>query len=101
MPQTTKKPTRHAHTIENEIAHMMNQSSCDRCGGLLIKGHCLDVANPGGELWITTKHCIQCGNVIDPVILKNQKEVLNPPPQPERVPRPRPTFGVAFQRRNR
>ena len=101
MPQTTKKPTRAANTIEVEIAHMMNQSSYDRCGGLLIKGHCLDVANPEGELWITTKHCVQCGNVIDPVILKNQKEVLDPLPQTERVPRPRPTFGVALQRRNR
>ncbi|WNM56692.1 hypothetical protein [Candidatus Nitrospira allomarina] len=101
MPPTTKKPSTAAHKVENEIAHMMNQSSCDRCGGLLIKGYCLDVANPEGELWITTKHCIQCGNVIDPVILKNQKELLPTSHQAERVPRPRPSYGVAMQRRKR
>ena len=101
MPPTTKKPSHAAHKIENEIAHMMNQSSCERCGGLLIKGYCLDVANPEGELWVTTKHCIQCGNVIDPVILKNQKELLPSSPQAERVPRPRPSYGVAMQRRKR
>ena len=96
MPQMTKKSSCADQQSKTPIAQVMNQSTCERCGGLLVKGHCLDVANPEGQLWITTKHCVQCGNVIDPVILKNQEESLEHPHQEERQARPRPSFGVAL-----
>ena len=99
MTQATRKAARSKEQSENHIAHLMHQSSCDRCGGLLVQGHCLDVANPEGQLWINTKHCIQCGNVIDPVILKNQEEGLDHSLQEERQARPRPSFAVALGRR--
>lgn len=98
MQPTSMKPSLIKNTFENHIAHIMNTPSCERCGGLLIKEYCLDASNPDGQVWITTKHCVQCGNVVDPVILKNQEEALSPH-QVERSARPRPSYGVALQRR--
>lgn len=51
-----------------------NASQCERCGGFLVPHHCLDVEGSStGELWCWTLRCIQCGEVIDPVILKNRR----------------------------
>lgn len=46
--------------------------SCARCGGLLASEFCMDLLNSAGELDIKTLRCVQCGDIVDPVILANR-----------------------------
>ena len=48
-----------------------------RCGGLMITEYYLDLKDDTGQIGITGLRCTSCGEVIDPVILRNQ---LNPTP---------------------
>ncbi|CAI4029954.1 hypothetical protein DNFV4_00374 [Nitrospira tepida] len=45
---------------------------CVRCGGLLVIDHCTDLMDGTGRLEFTALRCVQCGDVIDPVILRNR-----------------------------
>ncbi len=47
--------------------------SCTRCGGLLVSHWCMNVNYDAGGMEILTKRCLQCGEVIDPVILENRQ----------------------------
>ena len=49
------------------------QSTCDRCGGLLVPDFCTDLNNITGEFDCATSRCVQCGDVIDPVIQRNRR----------------------------
>lgn len=53
------------------------EGSCTRCGGLMITEYYLDLEDDSGEIGITGLRCTSCGDVIDPVILRNR---LNPMP---------------------
>ncbi len=46
---------------------------CARCGGLLVSHFCMDLQNSVPELDITARRCVQCGDVVDPVILRNRR----------------------------
>jgi hypothetical protein len=48
------------------------EQSCGRCGGLLVKEFCTDLLNSTGELDCSTARCVQCGDVVDPVIQRNR-----------------------------
>ncbi len=50
---------------------------CPRCGGLLLTQHYIDLLDDTGQMDITAWHCTICGDVLDPVILKNRH---GPPP---------------------
>ena len=45
-------------------------TSCPRCGGLMVGESCMDLLN--GELECRASRCIQCGELLDPVILKDR-----------------------------
>ncbi len=47
--------------------------SCTRCGGLLVSHWCMNVNYDAGGMEILTQRCLQCGEVIDPVILENRQ----------------------------
>lgn len=47
-------------------------TTCARCGGLMVSQFCIDLLNSAGELEIETLRCVQCGDVVDPVILHNR-----------------------------
>ncbi len=49
--------------------------TCTRCGGFMVSHWCMNVNYDAGGMEILTKRCLQCGEVIDPVILENR---LNP-----------------------
>ena len=51
------------------------EDSCTRCGGFMVSHWCMNVNYDAGGMEILTKRCLQCGEVIDPVILENR---LNP-----------------------
>jgi hypothetical protein len=50
---------------------------CMRCGGLMVMEYYLDLEDDTGQIGITGLRCTSCGEVIDPVILRNR---LNPTP---------------------
>jgi RNase P subunit RPR2 len=47
-------------------------SSCLRCGGFIVKELSADLLNSAGELECVTTRCVQCGDILDPVILRNR-----------------------------
>ena len=46
--------------------------NCTRCGGLMIKEYYTDLLDDTGQIGIMGLRCISCGEVIDPVILRNR-----------------------------
>ena len=58
-----------SHTVTSTVQH---ESICSRCGGLMVQDFCLDVLGSIGESEFAAKRCVQCGEVVDPVILRNR-----------------------------
>ena len=58
-----------SHTVSSVVQH---ESMCTRCGGLMVQDFCLDVLGNIGESEFAAKRCVQCGEVVDPVILRNR-----------------------------
>jgi hypothetical protein len=57
-------------TVSSAVPH---ESMCTRCGGLMVQDFCLDVLGNIGEAEFVAKRCVQCGEVVDPVILLNRQ----------------------------
>ena len=60
-----------AETVKLEKSK--SSDACTRCGGLLVSHWCMNVNYDAGGMEILTKRCLQCGEVIDPVILENRQ----------------------------
>ena len=45
---------------------------CNRCGGLLVEERCMDIGESMGGYWFMAMRCVQCGDIIDEVILRNR-----------------------------
>jgi ribosomal protein S27AE len=58
------------HRVSSFTQHA---STCGRCGGLMVSDFCMDLLNSTGELEFAAKRCVQCGEVVDPVILRNRQ----------------------------
>ena len=58
-----------SHTVSSAVQH---ESTCTRCGGLMVSDFCMDVLGNIGEAEFAAKRCVQCGEVVDPVILRNR-----------------------------
>ncbi|MDH5427156.1 MAG: hypothetical protein OEZ57_12300 [Nitrospirota bacterium] len=75
----TKRPLKSeaVPTIQNatpvKLEKPMSTDACTRCGGLLVSHWCMNVNYDAGGMEILTKRCLQCGEVIDPVILENRQ----------------------------
>jgi hypothetical protein len=68
------------HTVSSAAHH---ESTCTRCGGFMVNDSYLDELNNVGELKFVAKRCVQCGEVVDPVILRNRAtshEAMMAPP---------------------
>ena len=67
-------------TVSSAVPH---ESTCTRCGGLMVDDFCMDVLGNIGEAELAAKRCVQCGEVVDPVILRNrgarQQAMMVPP----------------------
>ena len=55
-----------------EVLKFRQESSCTRCGGLMVPDFCTDLLNGSGSLDCSTLHCVQCGDIVDPVIRWNR-----------------------------
>ena len=64
-------------TPDTSLSSAPQAGTCGRCGGLLLTQHYMDLLDDTGQIDITAWHCTICGEVIDPVILKNRH---SPPP---------------------
>jgi ribosomal protein S27AE len=51
---------------------VLHKTMCTRCGGLMVNDFCTDLLNSTGDLEFAAKRCVQCGEVVDPVILRNR-----------------------------
>lgn len=59
-------------------------TNCTRCGGLLEKTYCVSPDQGTCDFQIPVARCLQCGDVIDPVILKHRFSVTLPDPKPNK-----------------
>ena len=57
---------------QSEIPALLHESICTRCGGLMVREFCTDLLNSNGELDCSITRCVQCGDVVDPVIRRNR-----------------------------
>ncbi len=57
----------------NEFA---NATSCSRCGGLMVIEQGFDLVKGGSRLDSRALRCVQCGELIDSVILQNRHRSL-------------------------
>lgn len=46
---------------------------CGRCGGLLLHELCTDLLDDTGRMDFPAWRCVQCGNLVDSVILLNRQ----------------------------
>ncbi len=49
------------------------RDGCWRCGGFLVGDACLDLSNDNGAHRCEVRRCVQCGDVVDDVILHNRR----------------------------
>ena len=61
LPQTTGMATKKS-TSQN----------CRRCSGFLVREMCIDLDSDSGYSTVWAHRCIQCGDMIDEVILRNR-----------------------------
>ena len=52
--------------VQREACH------CLRCGGFLVEERCMDIGESLGGYWFMAMRCVQCGDIIDEVILRNR-----------------------------
>ena len=58
------------HTVSSAAPH---QSVCARCGGLMVTDFCMDLLFCIGETEFAARRCVQCGEIVDSVILLNRQ----------------------------
>ena len=46
--------------------------ACRRCRGLTVVDHFIDMQDDGGHLWLSVWRCVNCGDVVEPGILRNR-----------------------------
>ena len=59
-----------SHTVSSAAPH---QSTCTRCSGLMVTDFYIDLLFCIGETEFATQRCVQCGAIVDPVILRNRR----------------------------
>ncbi len=57
---------------------------CQRCQGYMISDHFIDLLNVSGEIDFTGWRCLNCGDIIDPVIVRHHQSVGNAPARSRR-----------------
>ena len=56
-----------------EWKELVGTARCARCGGLMVAEQCFDLLSDTGRLDFLARRCVQCGELVDPVILKNRR----------------------------
>jgi len=53
-------------------------STCQRCQGLLVREYCSDILDGTGENGFWAIRCLQCGELLDPLILHHRTSRSQP-----------------------
>lgn len=61
--------------IRDIADRLASRTHCDRCGGLLVADHYVDLLDDQGHQSCTALRCVQCGDIVDPIILKNRRQL--------------------------
>ena len=69
LAEETKAAQPENHTISSKASH---ESACARCGGLVVTDFYMDLLSCIGETEFAAQRCVQCGEIVDPVILRNR-----------------------------
>jgi hypothetical protein len=48
--------------------------SCPRCHGLMVVDHFIDLQDDRGHSWLSAWRCINCGDVVEPEIMRRRFE---------------------------
>jgi RNase P subunit RPR2 len=72
MARAEQKETVSQIKSQYSLSSALLHSSCLRCGGFMVKEVSTDLLNSTGELECVTRRCVQCGDILDPVILRNR-----------------------------
>ena len=56
-----------------EWKELIGRARCLRCGGLMVPEQCFDFLSDNGRLDFPAKRSVQCGDLVDPVILHNRR----------------------------
>ncbi len=59
-------------TSHTTAAVQRESCRCIRCGGFLVDERCMDIGESLGGYWFIAMRCVQCGDIIDEVILRNR-----------------------------
>ena len=59
-----------SHTVFSVGPH---ESMCARCGGLMVTDFYMDLLFCIGETEFAAQRCVQCGEIVDTVILRNRQ----------------------------
>jgi hypothetical protein len=68
-------------SIGRSIADPETPSTCSRCAGLLVSTFCVSPDEETSHFQIPVAKCLQCGDVIDPLIIKHRLSKTLPQPQ--------------------
>ena len=69
LTEKTRAERLGSHTVSSAA---LQESTCARCGGLMVTAFCMDLLFCIGETEFAARRCVQCGEVVDPVILRNR-----------------------------
>jgi len=57
---------------------------CQRCHGFMISDHFMDTLNVSGEMNFKGWRCLNCGDIIDPVIVRHHQVEASAPAKSRR-----------------
>ncbi len=72
MDTTFQKINTEPISMDSKFITSTTKERCYRCDGLMVTDHCLDLSSDTREVEIVVSRCIQCGEMIDPTIIKNR-----------------------------
>ena len=93
LAEKTRAEQLGSHRVSSAAPH---ESMCARCGGLMVTDFCMDLLFCIGETEFAAQRCVQCGEIVDPVILRNRgtkQEPVTAQPAGKMVPHNRVTNG--------
>jgi transcription elongation factor Elf1 len=63
----------------SHTSHSFDSSfTCLRCKGLLVREFCMDINDGTGENGFWALRCLQCGELLDPLILEHRVSKSHP-----------------------
>jgi hypothetical protein len=70
------------------------QKTCYRCGGLMVNTFCISPDEATADFEVPALKCLQCGDIVDPLILKNRFCTELPVPRPTKKIRYAPSQSI-------